>query len=187
MNIEERIAQYARVPLMVDPSPLTDSERNILPLLIEPTKLMDEAFWIQAYGDRASLLSSISDPGIQQYVLMNYGPWDALRDDEPFVTGVGTKPPGANFYPPDMTRGEFEVRAGVQPDLRNRYTMVQRDTHGSLIAIPYHQFFSSQMQTAAEKLQQAAERIDQSSLQTYLRSALRRIRQCIHSDWRELA
>jgi len=168
MNIEERLKQYARVKLTTDLSLLNDNERNIIPLLIEAARAMDDAFWIQIYGDPAPLLASTTDPNIRQYIQLNYGPWDALRDDEPFVTGVGTKPPGANFYPSDMTAKAFEASSILQPDLASMYTMVCRDPAGSLVAFPYHKFFSTQVQFAADKLRQAARLINQQSLKAYL-------------------
>src|SRR5215207_2578755 len=169
MNIEERLKQYARVKLTTDLTLLNDNERNIIPPLIEAARAMDDAFWIQIYGDPAPLLASTTDPNIRQCIQLNYGPWDALRDDEPFVTGVGTKPPGANFYPTDMTAKEFEASSILQPDLASMYTMVCRDPAGSLVAFPYHKFFSTQVQFAADKLRQAARLIDQQSLKAYLK------------------
>jgi hypothetical protein len=168
VNIDERLKQYARVKLTTNPNLLNETERNIVPLLIEAGRAMNDAFWIQNYGDPAPLLASTPDPNIRQYIQLNYGPWDALRDDEPFITGFGAKPPGANFYPPDMTAKEFEASSMLQPDLANMYTMVRRDPSGSLLAIPYHKYFSSQVQVAAEKLRQAASLIDQQSLKAYL-------------------
>ena len=123
MHIEERLAQYARVHLAVDLSRLNDRERSIIPLLIEAARAMDDAFWVQTYADPASLLASTTDPRIREYIQLNYGPWDALRDDDPFIAGVGAKPPGTNFYPPDMTTQEFEASAATHPDLTSRYTM----------------------------------------------------------------
>jgi len=168
MHIEERLAQYARVHLPVDLSRLSNSERTIIPLLIEAAHAMDDAFWIQIYGDPAPLLAMTTDPRIRQYIQLNYGPWDALRDNEPFVAGVGAKPPGANFYPPDMTTQELEASAAVHPALTSRYTMVRRDAQRALVAIPYHQFFQAQVQLAADKLRQAAELINQASLKVFL-------------------
>jgi hypothetical protein len=168
VNIEERLKRYAPVKLTPDLSLLNESERNIISLLIEAAHAMNDAFWIQIYGDPAPLLASTTDPNIRQYIQRNYGPWDALRDDEPFVTGVGTKPPGANFYPPDMTAKEFEAGSILQPDLASMYTMVSRDSSGSLVAVPYHKFFSAQVQFAADKLRQAGRLINQQSLKAYL-------------------
>jgi len=168
VNIEDRLKQYARVKLTADLSRLNDRERSILPLLIEAARAMDEAFWIQNYGDPAPLLASTTDPNVRQYIQLNYGPWDGLRDNEPFVSGAGTRPPGANFYPSDMTAEEFEASCILQPNLASMYTMVRRDPSGSAVAIPYHEFFSTQVQFAAKKLRQAASLIDQQSLKAYL-------------------
>src|SRR6266498_5728048 len=73
MHIEERFAQYALVHLPIDLRPLTDRERAILPLLIEAAHAMDDAFWIQIYGDPTPLLRSTTDPDIQEYIRLNYG------------------------------------------------------------------------------------------------------------------
>jgi hypothetical protein len=59
---------------------LNDRERNIIQLLIEAARAMDDAFWIQNYGDPAPLLASTTDPNLRQYIQLNYGPWDILRD-----------------------------------------------------------------------------------------------------------
>ena len=69
---------------------------------------MDDLFWIQAYGDRDALLSSVADQDARRFIEINYGPWDRLVLDEPVLTGLGSKPYGAGFYPADMTRNEFE-------------------------------------------------------------------------------
>ena len=63
---------------------------------------------MEAYGDGQALLGSIEDPSLRRFAEINYGPWDRLAGNEPFIEGVGPKPSGANFYPPDMTREEFE-------------------------------------------------------------------------------
>ncbi len=70
---------------------------------------MNELFWYEAYGDKDELLNSISDADTKKYVIINYGPWDRLNGNKPFVDGVGEKPKGANYYPADMTKEEFEA------------------------------------------------------------------------------
>ncbi len=52
------------------------------------------------------------------------------------MPGVGTKPDGAQFYPHDMTREEFE-KANL-PQSRSEYTLLRRDTTGGLKVVPYH-------------------------------------------------
>ena len=41
-------------------------------------------------------------------MLINYGPWDRLNGDKPFISGIGPKPDGATFYPPGMTKEDLE-------------------------------------------------------------------------------
>ncbi|MEM9405973.1 MAG: Zn-dependent hydrolase, partial [Acidobacteriota bacterium] len=87
------LAKYRTVTLTTD-LPLSESDRAVLPLLIEASKLMDDVFWKQAYGDRDELLGRLS--GDQRaFAEINYGPWDRLDGDAPFVDGVGEKPKGA--------------------------------------------------------------------------------------------
>ncbi len=168
MNIKDRLAQYAPVGLTVDLSHLSHSERRILPLLLESARAMDDAFWIQNYGNRDELLASTSDPGVRRLILFNYGPWDRLRCYEPFVAGVDARAPGANFYPPDVTKEEFETSALDNPALKFPYTMVRRDRKGNLSAVPYHSFFGRQVQLAAESLRKAAKLTDEAALKTFL-------------------
>ncbi|MHC4993173.1 MAG: dipeptidyl-peptidase 3 family protein, partial [Planctomycetota bacterium] len=92
------MATYTTVRLTADMSHLSDNQRKMIPLLIEAASSMDDAFWIQAYGDKQELQSSIADEAVRRYTDVNYGPWSRLNDNEPFIEGVGPKPDGANVY-----------------------------------------------------------------------------------------
>jgi hypothetical protein len=172
-DIEQRLAGYTVIELTHDLSMLTSRERQMLPLLIEAAGIMDELFWMQAYGDKESLHASIDDPRVQEYVDINYGPWDRVRGNEPFVEGYDPKPPGANFYPRDMTVGEFEAAAADAPDggeqLRSLYTLIQRDNDGNLIALPYHSAYGEKLRRASNLLLQAADLAEDPGLRRYLR------------------
>ncbi len=168
MNIQERLAQYAPARLKVDLSPLSANERRIIPLLIDAAQAMDDAFWVQAYGDREALLALTANPDIKRFIQISYGPWDAINDDEPVLAGVGSYAPGANFYPPDMTEEEFDAAAALQPELKSSYTMVRRNHQGRLVAIPYHQFFRDQVGLAADRLRQAAGLAEDAKQKAYL-------------------
>ena len=102
---------YAKVRLTADLDGLSAKQKRMLRLFIEACREMDAAFWLQAYGDKQELLDSITDPETRRLVEINYGPWDRLGGNAPFVEGLGPKPPGATFYPTDMTREEFEAAA----------------------------------------------------------------------------
>lgn len=163
LTMQQRLDQYTAVRLTTD-AELSDNERRMIPLLIEAADAMDEVFWMQAYGDADSLLASLDGP-TRRYAEINYGPWDRLAGNEPFVRGVGPKPPGANFYPADVTKEELEAR---RDELLGLYTLVRRDSAGALTAIPYHEAFAEQHQRAAQKLREAAEIAEDDGLRNYL-------------------
>jgi hypothetical protein len=171
-SVAERLSRYTTVKLEADTSELTASERRMLPLLIDAAREMNGIYWMQAYGDRDSLMHSITDAPTRELLDINFGPWDRLDNNVPFVPGVGPKPKGANFYPHDMTRAEFEqavAAGGPHADsLKSLYTMVRRGAGGALEAIPYSRFNAAANQRAAAKLRTAAALAGNAGLKRYL-------------------
>jgi len=171
-RIDRKLAQYTTVRLTTDLDKLSASERQMIPLLIDAARFMDAIYWRQAYGNRDSLLQSIKDPGTRRYSEINYGPWDRLDGNASFVEGIGPKPKGAAFYPPDLSKEEFEAAAAkstaLGKALRSQYTVVRRDTAGGLIAVPYHQAYADQIPPAVAKLRAAAELAEDPGLRRYL-------------------
>ncbi|MDZ7771970.1 MAG: Zn-dependent hydrolase [Balneolaceae bacterium] len=166
MGVEERLGQYTSVTLTAEVDSLSESQRRMIPILIEAAGAMDEVFWMQAWGDRTALMNRIGHPEMQRLAQINYGPWDRLNNNESFVEGIGPKPAGANFYPEDMTGEEFEAWDSEAKD--DLYTMVRRDSAGSLQAVPYHEAFAEQHERAAAKLKEAALLAQNPGLQRYL-------------------
>lgn len=166
--------KYATVRLTTDMGKLAKHERQMIPILIKASEHMDDAFWMQAYGDKDALMARIDDKNKRRFAEINYGPWDRLDNNEPFVDGVGPKPKGANFYPQDMTKAEFEAHLAKRPENADQftslYTMIRRDEGGKLQAIPYSQFFKEQCQGAAALLNEAAELAQDDGLRFYLRT-----------------
>jgi len=158
---------YAPVTLTADLAPLSATERTMVSLFIDAAAIMDDLFWQQAYpGDRAALLAGIKDPATRRFTEINYGPWDRLAGNAPFVPGVGAKPPGAGFYPLDMTREEFE-RANL-PGSRSEYTVLRRDAKGALEVVPYSKHYAAQLERAAGLLERAAGLAEDDGLRKYL-------------------
>jgi Peptidase family M49 len=166
---------YAPFTLQADLSSLTDKDRRMLGLFIEAADIMDGLFWRQAYGEPTPLLDGLAgDPKARRFAELNYGPWDRLEGNAPFVAGVGPKPPGATFYPRDMSKEEFE-RADL-PGSHSEYTVLRRDAQGRLQVVPYHVEYKAGVERAAGLLEQAAALAEDAGLKRYLElraSALR--------------
>ena len=157
---------YSTFRLTADLSHLGDQQRQMIPLLIEASKIMDDLFWQQAYGDKEALLAGIEDPAMRRFAEINYGPWDRLAADQPFVEGAGPKPLGARFYPEDMTKEEFE--AWQQPGKDGLYSVVRRDENGNLKLVPYSEVFAEPLQKAADLLRQASALASDAEFANYL-------------------
>jgi len=162
------LSKYTSFALTTDLSVLSENECKMLPHLFAAAQEMDEIFWLQAYGDKEALLSSIEDPALREFAKINYGPWDRIDGNNSFVDGFGAKPEGSNLYPADMSKSEFEAAAALDPALKGLYTVVVRDADERLKAIPYHEAFAGQMGRAAGHLRAAAELADDAGLKNYL-------------------
>ena len=166
---------YAPFRLAADLSGLSANERRMLGLFIDASVIMDDLFWRQAYGDRDVLLAGLArDRRLQEFARINYGPWDRLADHAPFVPGVGAKPLGAQFYPADMTKEEFE-KANL-PQSRSEYTLLRRDPKGALQVVPYHQAYADGVTRAAALLEQAASLAEDKGLEAYLQARAKALR-----------
>ena len=101
---------YAEFTLTADLSHLSERQKTMVGILIDASEIMDDLFWRQAWADDyRERLEAIDDPEARRFAEINYGPWDRLDENRPFLRGVGPKPLGANFYPPDMEIDEFEA------------------------------------------------------------------------------
>lgn len=150
---QSRADIYTSVQLTTDLSALNETHKQVIPILIEVAGLMDEMFWAEAYGDKDELLSGIQDEKLRRFAEVNYGPWDRLDDNTPFIDGFGQKPLGANYYPADMTKEEFE--AWDDPNKASLYTMVVRED-STLKSVWYHEYFAEQVERAAALLDSAS-------------------------------
>jgi hypothetical protein len=165
-NMQEKVDAFIEVELTTDISHLSDNEKQMLPLLFETAQIMDDIFWSQAYGNKEDLLSRVEDEATRAFVKLNYGPWERLNNNAPFLEGIGEKPKGANFYPSDMTQKEFE--AFEADDKASLYTVIRRNAKGELESVPYSQAYKEQHEKAAKLLRQAAELAEDEGLKKYL-------------------
>ena len=166
-NYPDRLDIYKEVTLSADLSHLSINQKKMLALLIDASKIMDDLFWQQAFSqDKKTFLATIKDEKVRRFAEINYGPWDRLDGDKVFLTYNENKAHGAEFYPKDMTKAEFE-----QADLTNKdglYSIIGRGDEGQLITIAYSEMYSDEINRAAAILEKAATFADDKEFANYL-------------------
>ncbi len=165
--IDPRPNIYTPVTLTADLSHLSADQKQMVGLLIDAAKITDELFWRQVWGDRDALLDSIDDPAVRRFAEVNYGPWDRLAEDRPFLEAHGPRPPGARFYPEDMSKEAFE--AWEQPGKDGLYSLVRRNSADELTLVPYHEAYAEELGRIAQLLKQAAGLAEDPGFASYLR------------------
>ncbi len=114
-----------------------------------------------------------------RYYRINNGPWSDLDDHAAFLPDVPSKkPPGANFYPEDMSKPEFEAWLAKLPQQEQEqaigfFTVIRRGPgkapNSALTIVPYSQAYASQLTQASTLLNQAADLTPNPSLKEFLR------------------
>ena len=164
---ESRLSVYHGVDLTSDLSHLSDNQHKMLSLLIDASKIMDDLFWKQAFfDDKDVFLSSIRDEKVRHFAEINYGPWDRLNGDTPFISGYDDKALGAEFYPHDMEKEEFATADFA--DKQGLYSIVKRDEAGNLYSVPYSEAYKSELMKASDLLKKASELAEDESFKQYL-------------------
>jgi hypothetical protein len=164
--IQTKVNEYAVVKLSTDMSKLSDKDKQMISVMIDIADIMNELFWEQTFGNKKELFDSIKSEPLKQYALINYGPWDHLDGNKAFIAKYGEKPLGANFYPVDMTKEEFEKLENK--DKTSLYTILRRNEDGTLKVIWYHDAYKEQLQKASDLLKKAAELAEDPGLKLYL-------------------
>ena len=176
-DIDKRVAQFAPTPLNADLSALTAEDRQVLDKLVEAAKLMNEIFLRQAWTGNPAMreqLKGYTGPNAdaaRQYFTINFGPWDRLDERKPFI-GDQPHPPGAGYYPEDLTKEDFEdwlaKHPGDKEKLTSTVTVIRRGPDGGLAAIPYSQEYAEWLKPAAKLLREAAALAKNASLKKFL-------------------
>lgn len=165
-EMKASLARFKEVTLTTDLGWLSSQEREIVGLLIDAAAIMDDIYWMQAYGDKEELLSQVKNEYARDFIKIHYGPWDRLNNNIPFLPEFGKKFPGAKFYPADMTKKEFEE--WNDPDKTSLYTIVRRNNEGKLVSVPYPEAYQEQHSKAAGLMLKAAELAADPGLKKYL-------------------
>lgn len=182
LDIEKRLAQLPQTPIDYDKSLLDENDKKVVDKLIEATHLIDQLYYSQVYQDNLALRTQLveaaksSKPHALALRLFDAmkGKWDRVALNESFIAPFGAegkKPSGAGFYPPDMTKEEFDNWISAHPESKQAFqssmTVIVRHDNG-LAAIPYSQNYAQYLAPAADKLREAAGITNNQSLKNYL-------------------
>lgn len=184
--LQSKINKFVPVDIQYNEDLLDEREKVVLEKLYQASKIIDELFLEQVYSKnleiRGELLSKIeteTDPDkklkheleLELFKIM-FGPFDRLDKDKPFI-GDSEKPLGANYYPEDMTKEEFEnwIKANPKDEklFTNEFTVIRRDGN-ALKAIPYSEYYKDKLTKISMLLKEAASYADNPSLKKYLNS-----------------
>ena len=168
INAEKsRLDIYTDFTLTSDLSHLSDNQKQMIGKLIDASKIMDELFWRQAFGEsKDAFLAKINDEKVQKFADINYGPWDRLNGDQVFLSGYEEKPLGAEFYPSDITKKE--LNKAIVDDKTGLYSVIKRDEKGLLYSVAYSVEYAQELEKAANLLREASKLADDKEFANYL-------------------
>ena len=176
------IARFASTPLKVDTSKLSPGDRAALAKMIQAARLLNDIFMKQLWSGNAALYAALQKDTTPlgkarlHYFWMNKGPWSDIDEFRAFIPGVPPrKPEGANFYPEDMTKADFEkwvatLPAAEQEQAKGFFSVLRwQDAKAkTLKAIPYSEEYKAELIQSAALLQDAAGLTTNESLKRFL-------------------
>jgi hypothetical protein len=179
-KLKSMIARFTPAPLKVDTASLSSGDKRALLKLIQAGRVVNDIFMDQIWSANAATYSKLqrdaSSLGRERmhYYWLEKSPWSSLDGHAAFLPGVPPKKPaGANFYPEDMTRQEFEAWVKTLPkasreQAENFFSVIRRDAGGKLTAVPYSTEYGANLQKAAGLLRDAAAATENESLKKFL-------------------
>lgn len=179
-QLEKMSARFTPTELRADISKLSPGDRQALAKLIDASRMLDDIFLNQLWSGNAALYAKLrrdtSPIGKARlhYFWINKGPWSSLDEGTAFLPDVPErKLPGANFYPEDMTRAEFEawVKKLAEADRQKAegfFTVIRRDGARGLKMVPYSEEYKTSLAKAARLLEEAAGQTQNATLKKFL-------------------
>jgi len=171
--INKALNQFAPTVLKFDATLLDERQMKVVEKLYQAATIMDEIFLDQVYSGNTEIKESLlkeNNEALLAYFNIMFGPFDRLEHDKPFI-GTVEKPDGANFYPQDMTKEEFNKWIEEHPEdeaaFISEFTIIRRE-NGGLRAIPYSEYYKDPLTKASVLLREAADFADNPSLKRYL-------------------
>jgi hypothetical protein len=178
-ELEAMSARFAPVEIRVDLAALPKEEREALARMVEAARHLDSLFLRQRAPGMDTLLLELTADRTPlgrarlDYFILNKGPWSELDEDRPFLDGVGEKPKGGSFYPPDATRDEIDAWMKSLPEAERAaatgfFTAIRRTPDRKLSAVPYSVEYQTALSEPARLLREAAALTKQPTLKAFL-------------------
>lgn len=164
--LKAKVEEYARVELKSDlVNNLNDKEKELVRIFFQVGEITDNLFWKQTFGDK-SQLDTITDSYAKEFAMIQYGAWDRLDNNKPFLAGYGEKPAVCNYYPHDITAEEFD--AFEDANKNSWYTVIRRNEDGSLKSVWYHEAYAEEIEHICTLLEKAVTLAEDPGLKNYL-------------------
>ncbi len=179
-ELKKMSARFAPTPLEVDTSKLAAGDQKALIKLVQAARMVNHIFMDQFWNGDLALYQKLqqdkSPLGRERlhYFWINKGPWSEIDEHKAFLPGVPAKKPGgANFYPEDMSKEEFESWVKALSDAEKAqalgfFTVIRRDSNHKLKMVPYNQEYRADLEQAAKLLREAASLTGNASLTKFL-------------------
>lgn len=165
-EIQLKVEEYAYVDLSSDLYPkLSENEKKLIPIFIQIADIMDDSFWKQTFGDK-TILDTIKNSYTKEFAIINYGAWDRLDNNTPFIIGYGDKPLGCQYYPIDITAEEYAQY--TDENKASLYTVLRRNEDGTLKTVWYKDEYKTEIAKVCELLDQAIAIAEDAGLKKYL-------------------
>jgi hypothetical protein len=181
-QLDKMIARFRPTELRADVSNLSPGDRAALQKLIQASRVLNDIFMRQMWSGSVELYEKLKRDQTPlgkarlHYFWINKGPWSDIDDHAAFLPGAPPKKlPGANFYPEDMTREEFEswvktLSKAEREQAEGFFTVIRRDAGGRLKAVPYSEEFKNDLAKAARLMEEAAGLTGNATLKRFLLS-----------------
>ena len=181
-ELNQMAARFAPTKLVVDTSALSAGDKQALVKLIEAAHVVNTLFMRQFWSGDLALYHKLEQDKTSlgrarlHYFWINKGPWSEIDQHKAFLPGVPEhKPAGANFYPEDMTKEEFEgwvktLSPAEKEQAEGFFTVVRRDASKKLELVPYSQEYKTDLDQAGKLLREAAALTGNATLKKFLTS-----------------
>src|SRR5271157_2518623 len=175
-DLGQRLAKFQRVRMPFRTAGLTVREQHLVRKLVEASGYLESIYWRQSDPEALTLYQSLAsrrnrrDIELRTYLRINASRFDLINQNEPFV-GTDPMPPGAGFYPANLTREQVGQCVKEHPEQKaaiyDQFTIV-RWNQGKLEAVPYRIAFRAFLEPAAKSLRAAAELSDDPAFAKFL-------------------